>query len=194
VIKAKVRQRYQGLSRQELLDKAYELGFNYEKNARSCSQSTVAALHELLDIDDVVVRIATSSCAGQATQVVGTCGGLIGGTMILDYFSGRPAENMSYRECTKENLKSLRAAIGIAGLLYDKYVAEYGTILCPHIQVQLYGRAYYLLDPDELKKFDAIGAHSDPDKSCCRVVGNGARWIMEILLDKGAVELSTRLQ
>ena len=31
MIKMRVRQKYQGLSPQELLDKAYELGFNYEK-------------------------------------------------------------------------------------------------------------------------------------------------------------------
>ena len=49
MIKAKVREKYRGLSRQELLDKAYELGFNFEKNSFSCSQSVVAAIHELLD-------------------------------------------------------------------------------------------------------------------------------------------------
>lgn len=42
MIRAKVRKEYQGLSRQELLDKAYELGCNYEMNSQSCSQSTVA--------------------------------------------------------------------------------------------------------------------------------------------------------
>jgi len=69
VIKAKLREKYRGLSPQELADKAYELGFNYEKNSQSCSQSTVATFHELLDIDDVVVRVATSSCGGEAVQV-----------------------------------------------------------------------------------------------------------------------------
>ena len=64
MIKAKLREKYQGLSRQELLDKTYDLGFNYEKNAQSCSQSTAAALHELFGIDDAVVRVATSSCGG----------------------------------------------------------------------------------------------------------------------------------
>ncbi|MBA7704910.1 hypothetical protein ES703_113733 [subsurface metagenome] len=189
MLKAKLRKKYQGLSRQELLDKAYELGFNYEKNAQSCSQSAAAALYELLDIDDVVVRVASSSCGGQAVQIQGTCGGLIGGTMILDYFFGRPVENMSYREVNKDGLKLLMGGIGIAKSLYDKYVAEYGTIMCPSIQVQLYGRIYYLPDPDEIKKFNAIGAHLSPDKSCCCVVGNAARWVMEILLDKGAVEI-----
>jgi hypothetical protein len=72
MIRAKVRRKYQGLSHQGLLDKAYELGCNYEMNSQSCSQSTVAALHELLDMDDVVVRVAISSCGGQADRVVGT--------------------------------------------------------------------------------------------------------------------------
>ena len=49
-------------------------------------------------------------------------------------------------------------------------------------------RTWWLLDPDDLAKFEKAGGHSAPDK-CCHVVGNGARWVMEILLDKGAVEL-----
>ena len=189
MIKAKVREKYKGLSRQELQDRAYELGFNYERDARSCSQSTVAALHELLDFDDVIVRVANSSCAGQAAEVVGTCGGLVGGTMVLDYFFGRSAEEMSYQESIPANFDTLMEGIETSKLLYYKYFKEYGTIICPHIQVQLYGRCYYLPDPAELEKFNKMGAHSDPDKSCCRVVGNAARWVMEILLDKGAVEL-----
>ena len=182
-----IREKYRGLSRQELLDKAYELGFNYEKSSESCSQSVVAALHELLDIDDVVVKVATSSAAGQAAQIVGTCGGLVGGTLILDYFFGRPAENMSYQEFIQDNDDLLMDAVEVAKLLYDKYVREYGTILCPHIQVQLFGRHYYLGDPDETEKFEKAGGHSDPKKSACHIVGNAAQWVMEILLDKGVV-------
>ena len=82
MVKAKLRGKYKGLSRQELLDKAYELGFNFEMNSTSCSQCTAAALHEILDFEDVVVRVLTSSCGGQADQVAGTCGGVIGGTIF----------------------------------------------------------------------------------------------------------------
>jgi hypothetical protein len=186
--RAKLREKYQGLSRQELLDKAYELGCNYEINSQSCSQSVAAALHELLNIDDVVVKVASSSCGGQAIQVVGTCGGLIGGTMVLDYFFGRPVKNTSYQEFIRDNMKPLMGGLETARLLYDKYIEEYGTIICPHIQVQLFGRSYYLADREELKKFNEAGAHSDPTK-CGRITGNAARWVMEILLDKDAVEL-----
>ena len=141
--------KYVGLSKPQLLEKAYELGFNFERCCQSCSQSTVAALHEMLDINDVVVKVATSSAGGQGGQVVGTCGGLIGGTMILDYFFGRPVENMSYTECKQSNLDSMFNAVGLAGLLYEKYIKEYGTVICPHIQVQLYGRHFYFLDEED---------------------------------------------
>ena len=187
-MKANLREKYVGLSGQKLLDKAYELGFNYEKCCQSCSQSTVATIHEMLDIDDIVVKVATSSAGGQAGQVVGTCGGLIGGTMILDYFFGRPVENLSCTECTQANLDPLFNAVGIAGLLYEKYVREYGTIICPHIQAQLYGRHFYFLDEEEMAKFEKAGGHTDSPKSACHIVGNAARWVMDILLDKGAVE------
>jgi len=180
VIEIKVREKYAGLSYQELIDKAYQLGFNYEKYSRSCSQSTVVAIHELLEIDSNVVRVATSSCAGQVDQVVGTCGGLIGGTMVLDYFFGRPAENMSYQECVEDNLSLALRSVEIAKQLYNKYVQQYGTILCPHIQVQLFGRHYCLQDEDDSAKFNQDGAHSDPDK-CCHIVGNAAKWTMELL-------------
>jgi C_GCAxxG_C_C family probable redox protein len=188
-MKAKLREKYAGLSRQQLLDKAYELGVSFEVCSQSCSQSTVAAIHEMLDIDDMVVKLATSSAGGQAGQVVGTCGGLVGGTMVLDYFFGRPVENLSHTECTQANLDLLPKALGMAGLLYEKYVKEYGTIICPHIQAQLYGRHFYFLDEEEMAKFDRAGGHADSPSSCCHIVGNAARWVMEILLDNNVIDI-----
>ena len=188
MVKAKVREEYRGLSRQELLDKAYELGFNFEKNSYSCSQSTVAAIHELLEIDDVVVKVATSLSGGTADVFSGTCGPLVGGLIILGYFFGRPVEKLSYQERIQDNVDALLVTQPISRLLVDKFVKEYGTIICPSIQLRLFGRTWWLRDPNDLEKFEAAGGHSAPDK-CSHVTGTGARWIMEILLDKGAVEL-----
>ena len=184
----KVTEKYRGLTRQVLLDKAHELGTSYEKCSTSCSQSTVMALHEILGFDASLVKAASSSCAGQAAQGAGTCGGLIGGTMVLDYYFGRPAELMSDKEYVQENVDVLLNAMSIAKLLYDKYVEEYGTVICPHIQTQLFGRYFYLWDTEELAKFEEAGGHSDPGK-CVNIVGNAVRWTLEILIDKGAVEL-----
>jgi hypothetical protein len=40
---------------------------------------------------------------------------------------------------------------------------------------------------DEFNKLEEAGGHSDPNKAP-RIVGNAARWVMEMLLDKGAVK------
>ena len=111
--------------------------------------------------------------------------------MVLDYFFGRPAEKMSYQESIKADIEIADDATAVAKLLYDKYIKEYGTIICPHIQAQLFGRHYYFGEPDDVEKLEKAGGHSAPTK-CCHIVGNAARWVTEILLDKGAIELKSR--
>jgi len=188
-MKATLRVRYAGLSEGQLMDKAYELGFDFEKYSHSCSQCVVAAMHEMLDIDDAVVRVATSSAGGQAARVTGTCGALIGGTIVLDYFFGRSAEEMSHTDQAQANVASLQDAVGIAGILFDKFVTEHGTIICPHLQTRLYGRPFFISDEQEMAKFEQVGGHADPEKSCCHVVGNTSRWVMELLIAKKAISL-----
>jgi hypothetical protein len=185
----KVKEEYRRLSREELLKKAYDLGAAYEINSFSCSQSTVAALYRILGFPDALVKAASSNAGGTAMQLVGTCGGLVGGIMVLDYFFGRPFEHMSDKELIQDpNINDLFVAQPVARSLVTKYIKEYGTITCINIQLQLYNRFFYLEDPDEFKKLDEAGAHSNPEK-CPRIVGNAARWTLEILLNNRAVDL-----
>jgi hypothetical protein len=60
-----------------LLEKAYDLGVRFEKYSGSCSQCTVAALREILGFEDIIVKVATSSCGGQAGLSTGACGGIM---------------------------------------------------------------------------------------------------------------------
>ena len=185
----KVREPYQGLSREELLNKVYEIAANYEINSYACSQCVVAGLHEVLGFDDCLVKAATSNCGGTAFQLVGTCGGLTAGIMVLDYYLGRPVEHMSDKEIIPHpNIDDLFAAQGVARLLFNKYMERYGTITCANIMQQRWGRLYYFEDPDEFAKFEKAGAHSDP-KMAPDIVGTAARFTLEVLLDKGAVEV-----
>lgn len=198
MIKSKLREEFTGLSEEELLQKAYDLGFNFEKNSTSCSQSTVAAIHEMVEMDDVVVRVACSSCGGQARDVLGTCGAVVGATIALDYFFGRPVNQMSYK---KFNAKSADAVVDssvIAKEINQKFIEKWGNILCPYLQTKQIGRHFYFWDtPDpadiyshskgtDLDKFRQAGGGTDPDK-CSHFVGSAARWVMEILLTRGAV-------
>jgi hypothetical protein len=186
----KVTEPYREMSRNQLLDKAYELGAAYEQKSFSCSQSCVAAMHRILGFPDILVKAATSNAAGTAWQLVGTCGGLVGGIMVLDYYFGRPFEHMSDKEMIIEpNVTDLFSSQPIAAMLFTKYIETYGTITCANIQQQLYGRIFYLPDQQEFQKLEAAGGHSDLQK-CPRIVGNAARFTLEILLDKGAVEIT----
>ena len=95
---------------------------------------------------------------------------------------------MSYQEHIQANLDALEPAFEAPKLLADKFVKGYGSIICMHIQRQLFGRPYYNADPDEARKNEEAQDRTDP-KNCYGVVGDVARWVMEILLDKGTVEL-----
>lgn len=183
----RIRSQYKGLSRQKLLDKAYELGSGFEMHSRGCAPCTVAAIHEMVEIDDSVVKIAHSLTGGSGLQVMGTCGAMSGALISLDYFFGRPVDRMSYKETTT-SMAEFATANEASGLIADRFIGEYGTFICAGIQRKLFGRFFWVRDPEEMNKIDKAGAHSDPTK-CPHVVGNAAMWAMEILLDKKAIQL-----
>ena len=171
--------KYQSLSRQELLEKAAQLGSDFERFSGSCSQCTAAALRE-----DIVVKVATSSCGGQAGLSNGVCGGVIGGTIVLDYYLGRPVELISSTREIPEGLDALSSAMESARSFCKKFTDQYGSILCPQVQTKIYGRSYDLQNPEDWEAFMDAGAHSDPTK-CMRVVANSAKWALETLMEKG---------
>ena len=187
MVKAEIQKEYRDSSYQELLDKAYELGFNYEKYSWSCSQSTVAALHELLGIDEVIVKVSASICGGTADQALGTCGALAGGIIALDYYCGRPVEKMSRHKYVQSNIDALNLGSEVSQCLADRFIKQYGTFICAQLQRRLFGRIFCFTEEDDMKKMLEAGAHSDEDK-CCHLVGNAARWTLEILLDKKIVK------
>lgn len=176
-------EKYRGLSREELLEKVYDLGVDFERYSGSCSQCTVAALHEVLAFDPVIVKIASSSCGGQAGCSIGACGAVVGGTIVLDYYFGRPAELLSKANETKEGQDALHSAMEISKAFCKRFNDEYGSILCPGVQKKIYGRSFNLQDESDWEAFMAAGAHTDSTK-CMSVVGNGAKWVLEMLLDK----------
>ena len=55
------------------------------------------------------------------------------------------------------------------------------------LQTRLYARPFFISDEEEMAKFERLGGHANPEKSCCGVVGNTTRWVMELLLAKKAI-------
>jgi C_GCAxxG_C_C family probable redox protein len=178
--KMNLTEKYRTLSREQLLQQAYDLGVAFEKYSGSCSQCTVAALQEILGFEDIIVKIASSSCGGQAGLSTAACGGVIGGTIVLDYYLGRPANKVSSTREMPEGMEEFSRAMEAARALCNKFIHQYGSILCPQVQEKLFGRSFNHLDPADWQAFMDAGAHTDPTK-CMSVVGNAARWTLEIL-------------
>lgn len=83
------------------------------------------------------------------------------------------------------------SALEAPRLLVDKFVREFGTFICGQLPRQFFGRTYCLIDPGELEKLAEAEEQLGP-KTCGHLVGNTARWVMEILLDGGAVNLKSK--
>lgn len=167
--------------RQELLEKAYELGFEYEKTYRGCSQCVIAAIQDTLEIrDDSVFKAATGLAGGGGLTGMGDCGAYAGGVMVLSQLVGR--ERSRFDDPERIRFRSF----DLAKKLADEFLSAFGTIICRDIQTKIFGRPYYLRDPEEFKKFEEAGAHRD---KCPEVVAKAAQMAVKIVLDEGLIPL-----
>ena len=163
---------------EDTAEKAYELGKEYEKTYKGCSQCVIAALQDALGIrNDDIFRAATGLAGGGARAADGSCGAYLGAILVLGFLLGRERDNF-------KDLEGIRYRnFDLVMKFRDKYIQEYGSVLCRDIQTRVFGRPYYLADPEEFKKFEDAGGHAD--KGCPEVVGKAARWMAEIILEAG---------
>ena len=160
----------------KLLKKAYELGFEYEKVYRGCSQCTIAAIQDTLNFrEENVFKASTGLAAGGGLTGIGVCGGYVGSVLMIGLLCGRERDNFADPE--RIRFKSFR----LANQLTEKYIQEFGSIICRDIQTKRFGRPYYLADPEEFEKFEKAGGHVD---KCTDVVGRAARLAVEFILDE----------
>lgn len=167
--------------KKELMEKAYELGFEYEKKYKGCSQCVIAAIQDTLGIrDDSVFKAATGLAGGSGLTGIGACGGYVGGVMVLGQLLGR--ERSSFEDPERIRFRSF----DMAKQLGDEFIREFGTIICRDIHVKIFGRPYYLRDPEDFNKFEEAGGHAD---KCTDVVGKAAQMAVKIILDEELVSL-----
>jgi C_GCAxxG_C_C family probable redox protein len=164
------------MDKQEMLDKAYKLGFQYEKNYRGCAQCAIAAIQDSLDVKNDFVYKAGSGLAGGGGECTdGLCGGVSGSIMSMSLFFGRTRPEEGSRQGRKDKYESFK----LAAALHDKFMDKYGSVLCAGIQNKIYGRSFDMRDDEQKQQFREAGA----DK-CCAVVGDGARWATELILNE----------
>ena len=74
------------MTKNELLKKIYKSAFNFEKESHGCAQATIKAIMDFFDIDDIVFKVASPCSGGLSNGGLGSCGGLLGGSLIIGYF------------------------------------------------------------------------------------------------------------
>jgi len=164
-----------------MLQKAYELGFQYERDYRGCAQCAIGAMYDAMGIKNDEVYKAGSGLAGGGGECTdGNCGGYTGASMVMASFFGRTRDE----EATEDGRADKYVSFRMTRALHDKFEEKYGSVLCSGVQKAIYDGRHFDLRKDEDKEaFRAAGAHHDDDK-CCMVVGDGARWGLELLLDE----------
>ncbi|MGB9662130.1 MAG: C-GCAxxG-C-C family protein [Moorellaceae bacterium] len=157
---------------EELVRKAYELGFKYEKENKGCAQCVLAVVQDLFDLSEDVFVAGSALSGGCCLMGDGPCGAYSGALLALGYYYGRRRENFA-------RIEDARPAAKLGRELRRKFEEEYGSIVCREIQKKIFGRSFFLLDPREYVEFEEAGAHVD---KCTSVVGKAAAWLVEILL------------
>ena len=160
-------------------EKAYELGKEYEKAYKGCSQCAIAALQDALGIrNDDIFKSATGLAGGGCGTIDGSCGAYVGSIMVLGSLLGRERDKFDDFESIAPDSRIFE----LARKFRNKYIQEYGSVVCRNIHTKVFGRPYYLVDPDEFEKFEAAGGHDD--RGCPEVVGKAARWMAELIQEE----------
>jgi len=166
------------MDKQQILEKAYKLGFEGERNVRGCAQCAIAAVQDATEIrNDLVYKSASGLAGGAGECTDGLCGGYSGGIIAMSMFYGRTREE----EATKKGRADKYVSFRMAAALHDRFMEKYGTVICGRIHEKIFGRSFDLRDDDQKQAFRDAGAHERED-GCCAVVGDGARWATELIL------------
>jgi len=163
------------LRKDEVSKRAYQLAYEYESKYGVCSQCLVLAVMEAMDNVDGNVFQSAFGFGGGIGNLSHTCGALLGGAMMLSMQYGRKLENLT-SQTREEKLKCHQKVRD----LYARFLQEYESSECADVHMKLFGRTFDQWDEEEFNEFLRLGGHDD---KCTRVVGNVARWTVEMLID-----------
>jgi C_GCAxxG_C_C family probable redox protein len=168
-------QNAKGLSRAEAAQKAYGLGYEYEGKYGACSQCTILAIMDTLGKRNSDVFKASFGFAGGIASMSKMCGALAAGIMMISLEHGRELDNL-----TSQTEEEKRECLQLVRDLHARYLEAYGSTKCADVHQKIFGRTFDQWDSQEFAEFLRLGGHVD---KCTAVVGNVARWTIEILAD-----------
>lgn len=162
-------------TKEELLEKAYNLGFELNKNHGNCAQCVLLAAQEILGLKNDLMFKAATGLAGGMMLGVSACGALSGGIMAIGQKYGRERSDLTDPEPCPNKTPEL------AKKLHERFIEEYGSSACSDLQQRIFGRSYDWWDLAERQQY--LEAEAQLAK-CSEIVGKGARWVVELLLEE----------
>ncbi len=163
-------------NKKELMQKAYKLGFEAEKEYGGCGQCVMIGIFDALGIDNpILIKAGTGLAGGGGRMCDGVCGGYAGGSMAMASIFGRR------RSAMDGDLEDKTAAYEMTLKLRQSFIQKYGTVICGDIHKNLFGRNYNMWSQVEMDQFNADGAHTD---KCTGVVGAAAAEAVRIILEE----------
>ena len=157
----------------ETLREAEERGYLFDSSFGCCSQATLLACQEMLDLEDELALKAASFFSGGVVGSGVFCGALTGGIMALGMVYGR----------SDLSVGAVNDSSGPALKLYNWFIRKYGTVSCR----ELIG-GVNLLDPEERAAFLTPG--NEIHEKCFRRCGEVAAKVLEIICEQGSKKVS----
>lgn len=162
---------------QHILEKAYQLGYDYERHYHGCAQCVIAGIYQIFPemTSEDIFRSANAQGGGLGLTSKGQCGAVTGGGMILSQLYGRSLGAM-----TDPDRKRF-IAYKLGAELARRFQIEVGSLICSDIQTKYMGRNFNLLNPDDWEAFESADGH---EKHCPHVVGSATRIVAEMLMEQ----------
>jgi hypothetical protein len=162
-----------------IMNKAEELGVEYEARYKGCGQCTFMAIIDALrwgglelipvNMEERLYPGTSMLTAGVCMTGEGTCGAITSGVMALGLALGVSRDSADVAAARY-------AASSIRDSLLAKCHHEYCSILCKDIQRKYFGKAWDLTDDEMAHEFLGI------TRGC--VIMQTAKWAVECILDE----------
>ena len=161
------------MTREEIIQRAEEAGKEAIIRDDICARSAMAGLRTAFPEIPVEMETACMSLAGGTGSASGSCGAYCAGLLAVGlHFNSTIAEELADPNHEKRGMDKFME-------YRDRFLARWGTILCPKIHAQLFGREYNLADPTDHTDFLAMPGHQ---YKCAEVVASAVRMACDMIL------------
>jgi hypothetical protein len=167
----------------ELAEAAARRAYGYSYEGGHCSQCTIRGLMETYgEADNAIFRALGAFAGGCGGETDAGCGAYSAGAYFLGMHYGLNLEDVDGAEPPLRNRGD--EVMSLVKQLHDRFIENYGSVICEGIHRRLFGRPFYVNDPEEHRKLKELTQGMKDEEGftwCADVCGDAARWTVEIL-------------